>query len=168
MPRRILRRLLPHPHFIRDHQSLRMLSGLLHDENLWHLNRRSVSTAAFVGVFVAFVPVPLQMLIAAAAAVLLRCNLTLSVALVWITNPITMPPIYYLAYRIGARLMGERIDTGRFEFTWSWMLDHLQPFLLGCFLSGLVLGLLAFVATRILWNLVVLSRWRDRRRRRQA
>ena len=84
MPRRTIRRLLPKPHAIRDHKSLRLVSARLHDPNLWHLNRHSVSVAAFVGVFVAFIPVPMQMLIAAAGAIWLRCNITLAVALVWL------------------------------------------------------------------------------------
>jgi uncharacterized protein (DUF2062 family) len=65
MPRRTIRRLLPKPHAIRDHKSLRLVRERLHDPNLWHLNRHSVSVAAFVGIFVAFIPVPMQMLIAA-------------------------------------------------------------------------------------------------------
>ena len=49
MPRRTIRRLLPKPHAIRDHKSLRLVSARLHDPNLWHLNRHSVSVAAFAG-----------------------------------------------------------------------------------------------------------------------
>jgi len=46
MPRRTIRRLLPKPHAIRDHKSLRLVRERLHDPNLWHLNRHSVSVAA--------------------------------------------------------------------------------------------------------------------------
>jgi uncharacterized protein (DUF2062 family) len=168
MPRRLLRRLLPEPQKIRDHHSLRALRGMLLDPNLWHLNRRSVSTAAFVGVFIAFVPLPTQMVMAAFVAILLRCNISLSVAGVWLTNPITMPPIYYGTYLLGAWLMDVPANPGRFDLTFDWMLDRLEPFLLGCFVCGTVLGALAFVAMRIAWRVAVTMKWRARQRRRAA
>jgi hypothetical protein len=168
MPRRLLRRLLPQPQSIRDHHSLRHLRGMLLDPNLWHLNRRSVSEAAFVGVFMAFVPLPTQMPLAALAAVLLRCNITLSVALVWITNPLTMPPIYYGAYLLGAALMGEPPSAGHFDLSVAWILDRLQPFLLGCFVCGVVFGALALVGMRLAWRVGVQLKWRRRRRERGA
>jgi uncharacterized protein (DUF2062 family) len=45
------------------------------------------------------------MLLAALAAVLLRCNLPLSVALVWLTNPLTVPAIFFIAYQVGALII---------------------------------------------------------------
>ena len=39
-------------------------------------------------------------------AVVFRANLPLSVAGVWISNPITMPPMMYFAYLFGNKLLG--------------------------------------------------------------
>ena len=167
MPRRLLRRLLPQPNSIRDHHSLRHLRGMLLDPNLWHLNRRSVSEASFVGVFMAFVPLPTQMLFSAMAAVVLRCNITIAVALVWITNPLTMPPIYYGAYLLGSWLMGRSPNPGHFDLSFDWMIARLEPFLLGCFVCGAGFGVAAFVFTRIAWRLGVILKWRRRARARQ-
>jgi uncharacterized protein (DUF2062 family) len=170
MARKFFRRLLPHPHAIRDHESLRMLRTRLHDPNLWHLNRHSVSVAMFVGVFVAFIPLPIQMLIAAAAAIALRCNVALAVALVWITNPLTMPPIYYATYRIGAWMLGARPEAARFEPTLHWFEHQMsviwQPLLLGSLSTGLVLASLALVMTRMAWRIGVQLKWQQRKRRR--
>jgi len=170
MPRRFIRRLLPSPKWIREHRSLKPVSELLHDPNLWHLNRHSVSVAAFVGVFFAFIPMPLQMLAAAGAAVLFRCNLTLSVALVWITNPLTMPAIWYGTYRIGAWLMGIRPEPSHMELSVAWFEHRLatiwEPLLLGSFVTGLICGCLAYVAMRVLWRVGVQIKWRRRQRDR--
>ena len=56
MPRRLFKRYMPDPEQIRNHRSLRFLGKLLHEPNLWHLNRRSVSRAMAMGLFAAFVP----------------------------------------------------------------------------------------------------------------
>jgi hypothetical protein len=95
MPRRLLRRYLPDHRRIREHRHLQFFGDRLHDPNLWHLNRRSVAGAMGVGVFVALLPTLGQMAVAAAAAIWLRVNLPLAVAMVWITNPLTMPPIFF-------------------------------------------------------------------------
>ena len=74
MAKKLIRRYLPDPHKIRDHKHLRLFGTLLHDPNLWHLNRRSVSGAFAVGLFMAFVPMPFQMIPAAALAILLSTS----------------------------------------------------------------------------------------------
>lgn len=91
MPRRLFKRYMPDPESIRSQKSLRFLGKLTHDPNLWHLNRHSVSRAMAAGLFAAFIPMPMQMLLAAGLAVWIRSNLPISVGLVWLTNPITIP-----------------------------------------------------------------------------
>ena len=66
MAKKLIRRFLPDAHKIRDHKHLRVFGTLLHDPNIWHLNRHSVAGAFAVGLFMAFVPMPLQMIPAAA------------------------------------------------------------------------------------------------------
>ncbi|NOX92117.1 MAG: DUF2062 domain-containing protein, partial [Gammaproteobacteria bacterium] len=74
MPKRIIKRFMPNPQMIRNHKHLQFLGTLLHDPNIFHLNRRSVSGAFSVGLFMAFVPIPLQMIFAAIGAIVLRVN----------------------------------------------------------------------------------------------
>ena len=87
MPKKFLRKYLPNPKQIRELPALRPLGKWLQEPELWHLHRRSVSGAVFIGMFCAFMPIPFQMVVAASLAVFSRCNLPISVALVWITNP---------------------------------------------------------------------------------
>ena len=82
MPREFFKRHMPDPQSIQDNKSLRFLGSLLHDANLWHLNRQSIARAMAVGLFWAMIPMPMQMLAAALVAIPLRANLPLSIGLV--------------------------------------------------------------------------------------
>jgi uncharacterized protein (DUF2062 family) len=170
MPRKFLKRYLPHPVQVRDHKQLRMFGRLLHQPDLWHLNRRSVSGAFAVGLFAAFVPIPFQMVLAAAAAIAARVNLPLSVALVWITNPITMTPLFYFAYLVGAFVLGTQAQHVEFEMSLRWFVSELdaiwQPFLLGCFLTGATSAVLGYYTVRLVWRWYVVRQLRRKRARR--
>ena len=72
-----------------------------------------VSRGAFVGTFVGLTPtMGVQMYIAAALWVIsryllrIRFNLPIAVALVWISNPITVVPIYYAYLLTGNGMLG--------------------------------------------------------------
>ncbi len=67
---------------MREFRSLHLLGDWIYETNLWHINRYSASMAFFVGLFSAFMPIPGQMVLAALLAMLLRCNLPISVCLV--------------------------------------------------------------------------------------
>ena len=173
MPKRLLKRFMPEHRVIREHKHLQWLGAHLHDPNLWHLNRKSVPGAFSVGLFMAFVPVPFQMVLAAITAIIVRVNLPISVALVWITNPLTMAPIFYLAYKVGSLVLGQVPEDIEFEFTMEWMASQLddiwQPFLLGCLIFGSLASLTGNLLVRNLWRLQVRKNWKLRieaRRRR--
>jgi uncharacterized protein (DUF2062 family) len=172
MPRKTLKSLLPSPARMRRNGSLNVLGEWVYSPYLWHLNRYSASMAFFVGLFLAFVPVPGQMLLAALGAVLLRCNLPLSVALVWITNPLTVPAIFYIAYSVGALLIDVPVKDVQFELTLAWFQSGLQqvwkPLVVGCLLCGLFFGSLGYFIINMLWRMRVAAAWRKRRAERVA
>ncbi|MGB7934177.1 MAG: DUF2062 domain-containing protein [Gammaproteobacteria bacterium] len=171
MPKKLIKRYLPDHQTLRTHRHLQVFGARLHDPNLWHLNRRSASGAFAVGLFVAFVPIPLQMLLAAALAILARVNLPVSVALVWITNPITLPPVFYICYRVGAWILNEPGPAPNFEFSMEWLQSELafiwQPFLLGSLLTGIASAVLGYCTVRGLWRLN-LTRYHRRRKLMRA
>ena len=131
------------------------MGNLLHDPNLWHLNRHSVARAMAVGLFVALIPIPLQMLLAAAIAVLARSNLPISISLVWLTNPVTMPPIFYAPMELSVNwLMAE--------------LHHIwQPLLLGSLLVASIVAALGYCLTMLYWRWWVSRNWQRRKMRRR-
>jgi len=167
MPRKLIKRFTPNPDSLKSHKHLSFLSAFLGSPNLWHLNRHSVARAFFVGLFCAFLPLPFQMVIAAMIAIPFRANIPISVALVWISNPLTMGPLYYACYLVGDFVLGGTGTTFAFELSWDWVLNGMQliwkPFLLGCLIIGLSSGVLGYFAIKAYWRWHVVNRWRLRR-----
>lgn len=175
MPKKFIKRFMPDHRTVREHKYLQFLGRSLHEPNLWHLNRRSASGAFAVGLFCAFVPIPFQMVPAAALAILFRVNLPISIALVWITNPVTMPPIYYFCYKLGAWLLGVTPQPWAFELSFEWLINGMgtlwKPFLLGCLLIGTASAATGYLLVRGLWRLHIVRhnrRKKSERRERES
>lgn len=173
MPKKFIKKYMPDHEAIRHHPHLNKVFGkLLHDPNLLHLNRRSVSSAFAVGLFMAFVPVPFQMLLAAAAAIIVRCNLPIAVGLVWISNPVTIPPMFYFCYLVGAAILGGEHEPFQFELSWKWLMEGLgaiwEPFLLGCAVVGIISALLGYFTIRLVWRLHIISLIKERKLRKKS
>lgn len=171
MFRQLIKRLVPDPETLRKHPSLRLFQRWLHDPNLWHLNRYSVSSAVFIGFLVAFIPLPVHMVAAALFAIWWRSNLPVAVGAVWISNPVTIPAQFYFAYKIGARILQQPQHEFVFELSTQWVRYQLesiwQPLLLGCLVCGINIALLGWIAVRVIWRMQVITRWRARQYRRR-
>jgi len=172
MPRRNLKQLLPSQRKIRSGRTVRLFGGVLNNPNLWHLNRHSVALAVAVGLFAAFIPVPVQMILAAAGAIVVGCNLPVSVVVVWVSNPVTMAPLLFAAYKFGVWLIGGSPKSIQFEMSVDWMVTKLvdvwQPLLLGCFSLGLATALVGYITVQIVWRIHVIYSWKGRRIRRAS
>ena len=179
MPKRLFRKYLPSPEKIRHSKSLSFLGALLTDPNLWHINRHSLAGAAFIGIFSAVLPIPMQMGVAAILAVRFKCNLPLSIVLVWITNPLTIAPVFYFTFTVGAWILGapqhmpenirlgdlldyEKLSTFFAPQTVGWLIDFLQALWLGSVLFGLLFGVLAWGMVKLAWRLSVVRKWQQR------
>ncbi|MCP4192313.1 MAG: DUF2062 domain-containing protein [Planctomycetaceae bacterium] len=109
-----------------------------------------------LGVFVAFTPtVGIQMLIAGFLSWLIGANKAVSVAVVWISNPGTMIPMYWYCYGIGCAILTLKpVDRSWWSeltapppgwwaavsFYWSRFLGIAGPLWLGALIVGLVCG----------------------------
>ncbi len=162
MPRKFFQRFLPDHKTIKENKALQIFSDWLHEPNLWHLNRRSVAGAFAVGLFFAWMPVPFQMVLAAGVAIWLGTNLPISVVLVWITNPITIPPMFYFAYLVGTWIIGEPAVDFNFELTIDWLINEMsvswKPFLVGCFTLASTSSLVGYFAVQGMWRYTVLNK----------
>ena len=172
MPRFSYQRYLPKPEELRKQWLLKPVAHLLQNKELWHMNRRAVSGAVFIGLFSAFIPIPSQMVLAAILAIFARCNLPVAVALVWVTNPITIGPMFYFAYKLGAWLLDMQLQTETLDMDISWIIDNFgligYPLLFGSLICAWVSGVTGFVITRIAWRAHVIRRWRERRERKRS
>ena len=170
MPKRLIKRWLPDQDKLKEHKHLRLFGKLLLDANLWHLNRRSAAGAFAVGLFMAWVPLPCQMLLAAGGAILFRVNLPLSVALVWLSNPFTMPPLFYGAYLVGCQLLGHPAQHIDIQFTWEWLVSVFEtlapPLLLGSLVLALLSSLLGYTLIRTFWRISTVRQWQKRKEAR--
>lgn len=111
--------------------------------------------------------VGIQMIVVFFVSLLVRANLPLIVALQWISNPLTMGPIYFADYKIGMtllKLIGVNYPQNRLlspEYNWAEfsykellrLLDTFPPMLIG----GSVLGIFLGVSTVFLYK--ILSRF---------
>lgn len=166
MPRKFLKRWTPDAGKLRENAWLRFLGTLLNDPNLFHLNRHSVSVAFMAGLFVCVQPVPGQVMFGALAAIMLRCNLPLTVALTWIGNPVTLPFIWYMAYRWGAWMLGQEPLHAHIEFNVAWLKANLpllwQPLILGSLVMGTFFGSLSYLVVQWLWRWQAAKKWKSR------
>ncbi len=172
MPRRFIKRYMPDESKIKAHPHLQWLGNSIHNPNLWHLNRSSVSLAFLVGIFCAFLPIPFQMLVAAVLAILIHSNLPISIGLVWITNPLTMPPIFYSTYKVGAFLLNLPVQETDMALSLEWLessISHIWwPLLFGSLVCGAILSAASYALVQLLWVWRVNRDWEARRQRRHA
>ncbi len=171
-PRHLLKRYLGDRDSIARSRATGWLGKRLHDAEIWHLGRRSVAGGVGLGFFLAFIPIPIQMLIAAPLSLLFRVNLPVTLAAVWLTNPVTMAPMFIFAFKVGSWITGHGLSIDPREFGTSF--DSLlgvfgeiwQPLLVGCFVCGLSAAAIGNLAVRWAWRGYVLYRRRELRRER--
>lgn len=120
---------------------------------LWSFKRAQIIPALYVGSIISLAPVyGIQILLAFAAAMIFRANLTVMVALQFLTNPLTVVPIYAATGWIGATLMryfglGSQLPAPLFYTN-------------ALFIGGIVVGLLFAFAADLSWRLLA---WEARR-----
>lgn len=167
--RRWLKGVLPDPRAILKSRWISVFGNLLQDPNLWHLNRRSASGGVAVGLFMMYMPPFGQVFMAAAAAIKLRVNLPIAASVVWLSNPLTIPPMFYLAYALGSTLLGRKVRTFEPEFWFDWhnWLGVLGPMLLGCIICACTVAAIGYFTVQALWRRG-LRREIEQRRRRYA
>ncbi len=117
-------------------------------------NRRMVSRAVFIGVFIAFIPMPMQMALVLAFMPFFKFNVPIALAMCWLSNPFTMPPMYYLEYITGAFFLGSEIAPVKMTVAWfSENLDNIFiPLYTGTLFYSVVGSSLAYWTVNYFWK----------------
>ena len=165
--KKYIQKIIPTPEEIKKNKSLRLFKIFFQKPNLWYFNKYSVSSAFAVGFFCAWIPLPFQMIFAAGASIIFNSNMPISISLVWITNPVTMPVLYFIAYKFGAYLLNVELTKFYFEPSFDWFISTLSdicmPFLLGCFVIGITGAIFSLLTTRLVWRFFIIKKWEKRK-----
>ncbi len=169
MPKKFIRRILPDHTKVRNMKVIKLFGRLLHNPNLWCLNRRSASGAFAVGLFTCFIPLPSQMFIAALGAIAFRVNIPIAISLVWISNPITIPIMFYFAYLVGKMALDTPPYPFHFELDLTSLIElmnHVGPtFLAGCFICASVFAFIGYFSIQWIWRYSVARAWEKRNKK---
>lgn len=180
MPKKQLKAWLPTPEQLAQNRVIKLFAPFLADPRLWHMNRGSMVRAVFVGVMCAFFPLPGQMPLALLGAILVRANVPMSIALTWITNPLTGIPVFWVAYWLGATLLGEpMIDLRTIGVLMTdltlWLFGEgnnpfvanqifsLKAFVLGIVICAILTSIVLSLALNVFWKYRIAKDWKLRK-----
>ncbi len=130
-----------------------------------------IALGVAVGMFVAWTPtMPFQMVLTITISALVGANKFVGVPFVWITNPVTLIPIYGPNYILGSWLLGRQsaikhfvsemqqcmsFSGGFWKTTKAWWqatLNFFAPLWLGSLLMGIVVAAISYCL--ILWGVI--------------
>ncbi len=118
------------------------------------VNRKMTSKAVFVGLFIAFIPMPMQMLAVVFMIPFIKFNVPIALLMCWITNPLTMPFIYYIEYQTGSFLLNIQIMP--VEMTLEWFSSNLNnifiPLYTGALVYSITISLLFYYLISHFWK----------------
>ncbi len=117
------------------------------------INRRSVTKGVAVGLFWGFIPMPMQMLAVVATTPFIKFNVPIAISMVWLSNPFTMPPMYYMEYLTGNFILGQE-GIQNIELTMEWFKSNIGdifvPLYVGtAFYSIVVTGIIYLLLNRL-------------------
>jgi len=172
VPRKLLRKYLPDRHEVLANRWVAPFAPWLGHPNLWCLNRRSVAGAVAIGLFCGLIPGPFQMLGACLMAVPLRRNVPVALFVTLYTNPLTIVPLYAIAYAYGMLFVGgnEPLPVPppgwHIDELWHWTLSLGKPLAIGLPALAVTLAVVGYVVADFAWRAYVVAQWRRRARRR--
>ena len=127
-----------------ENLNLGWLNKHLKNPEIWKWNKKTISRAFAIGLFFAFIPLPMHTLLVAIFAVVFSANILLSILVVWVNNPITMVPFYYFTYKLGASIMGIQMDP-KFEFTFSYLMDNFGNATIALWIGGIITSIVSAI-----------------------
>lgn len=164
-------RRLPRREDLLSNRWLKPFAHRLEHPLLWHMNRRAIARGIALGLFAGFILPVGQIVVAALLAISVRANVVIAAAATLITNPLTFPPIYFAAYKLGCGVLGMkpspeslRVPTTLF----ARVHEVATPTVTGLLLFAFGSALLGYTAVHAIWRWRLTRRWTRRRAARAA
>lgn len=172
------RRNMPTRDSMESNRLLRPVAHRVMEPGLWRFNRRSVPRGVALGMVAGFLFPVAQIAIAALFALPFRANVPVAALTTFITNPLTTPFLWFVAYKIGAWMLRSDATviaqpvteaatgwlqwlTGAFDWLWS----NGPAFGLGLITLTTGCALVGYVLTALGWRLWIARKWRHRHNR---
>lgn len=173
---RWLTRHIPTRETIHEHRLLRPFAPHLTNPSLWRMTRRSVPRGVALGLFVGVIIPFMHTAIAALLAIPLRANVAVAAVFTLLINPLTIPPLYFAAYRIGSWELhhestlvnpaaAERFS-GELSRILFWIHQASGPIAVGVLSIAAAAALIGYFSASVVWTWWLRSRTRERRRLR--
>ncbi|HET9811306.1 MAG TPA: DUF2062 domain-containing protein [Sphingomicrobium sp.] len=167
-----IRRHVPTRETIHENRLLRPFARHLGQPALWRFHRRSVPRGVAIGLGVGIIIPFMHTFLAALLAIPLRANVAISAAFTLLINPLTIPPLYYFAYRTGiwelhadaavtnaAAAEHFSSELGRILF---WVHEASGPIALGIVTISIAAAVLGYSLTAIGWRIWLHAKFRRR------
>ena len=133
----------------RNPKSLRLLKRF----NCFDNHLLAIARGVSIGLFFGLTPtVGFQTLMVLPCCLLFRANFPLAFAATWISNPITMGPLYYAWNRVGHWFLGPRAQTDVSDSMLSYILDESVQVILGSLFFAIPACIISY------WALIILFR----------
>ena len=159
-------RLLRHPRRRKRSRLHNWMAQRVFERAMWKPSRDSVAKGLAAGLFLAFIPIPVQMVSGVAVASWKRWNVPAIVLGTWLTNPLTLW-IYYFPFKLGVWIF----ESFGIEVAGGWVVMHhmanaselsfhslgeaftaSQAWLLGCVLMGGAVAGIGYGLVYFLWG----------------
>jgi len=152
-----LQKFIPKQDEIKDSVLYRFIGEKLFRPELWKLSRRSAAGGLALGVFIALTPtVGTQMIISGLAAYFLGVNIPIAVACAWITNPVTIPIIFPLQFKLGLILGGhaQKGELIQHSGPIRMFIKYAKPLWIGSLVSAGFFSILSYATVIIAWDFI--------------
>ena len=182
MLRNVIRKYLPSHQSVKANRYVSRLGPWLQHPGLWCFNRRAVAGGVAAGLFAGLIPGsnPVQFFAGALLAIGFKVNLPLAVFVTLYSNPFTIVPLYYCAFKLGELVLwrggGEFPDMalaleGKGFREWlpaalDWLGSAGKSLLVGLPLLAVLLAVLGYFLVAWTWRLRVGLEWRRRQLKR--
>lgn len=169
---------MPTQQALRDNRYTRPFAGRILRGELWRFTRHSVPRGVALGLLVGIIIPVAQTLFAALFALPVRANVPVAAATTFVTNPVTTPVIWVVAYKVGEFLLrvdamtyGKPVNTAVHASAlgeWMrWMTDQAGVLAFGLVVVAVISAALGYLLSAWGWRWWILrKRRRDLARRR--